>query len=200
MKSFNVLDALLECLDEREQKILTLRFYGNLTQSQIADQIGVSQMHVSRLLTRALTKLRGVHTLIVGHSHAPRVRALPNGKLLTAPTNEPMYFTDKKVAKTYRDKNGGIVVVGPDHRRHPERLRQQRGELGGGDFESLLAALGASGQPVSWQKIEFGAGQTRLIGIRLDAAAEQSLQGALQARGWRVEPNGNDWRLEWERK
>ncbi|MBW6435575.1 sigma-70 family RNA polymerase sigma factor, partial [Actinoplanes hulinensis] len=42
----------------REQKILTLRFYGNLTQSQIADQIGISQMHVSRLLTKALTKLR----------------------------------------------------------------------------------------------------------------------------------------------
>ena len=38
---------------------LTLRFYGNLTQSQIADEIGVSQMHVSRLLARALTKLRG---------------------------------------------------------------------------------------------------------------------------------------------
>ncbi|MEU4623857.1 sigma-70 family RNA polymerase sigma factor, partial [Actinoplanes sp. NPDC023801] len=37
---------------------LTLRFYGNLTQSQIADQIGISQMHVSRLLTKALTKLR----------------------------------------------------------------------------------------------------------------------------------------------
>ncbi|MEO3928416.1 sigma factor-like helix-turn-helix DNA-binding protein, partial [Micromonosporaceae bacterium B7E4] len=34
------------------------RFYGNLTQSQIAEQIGVSQMHISRLLTRALTKLR----------------------------------------------------------------------------------------------------------------------------------------------
>ncbi|MGW4940721.1 sigma-70 family RNA polymerase sigma factor, partial [Actinoplanes sp. NPDC004185] len=40
------------------QKILTLRFYGNLTQSQIADQVGISQMHVSRLLTKALTKLR----------------------------------------------------------------------------------------------------------------------------------------------
>ena len=48
----------LATLDEREQKILTLRFYGNLTQSQIADQIGISQMHVSRLLTKALTKLR----------------------------------------------------------------------------------------------------------------------------------------------
>ncbi|HEX8344768.1 MAG TPA: sigma-70 family RNA polymerase sigma factor, partial [Actinoplanes sp.] len=43
----------------REQKILTLRFYGNLTQSQIADQVGISQMHVSRLLTKALVKLRG---------------------------------------------------------------------------------------------------------------------------------------------
>jgi RNA polymerase sigma-B factor len=53
------LGPALATLDEREQRILTLRFYGNLTQSQIADQIGVSQMHVSRLLARALTKLRG---------------------------------------------------------------------------------------------------------------------------------------------
>ncbi|AEV87058.1 RNA polymerase sigma factor [Actinoplanes sp. SE50] len=45
-------------LDEREQKIVTLRFYGNLTQQQIAEQIGISQMHVSRLLTKALAKLR----------------------------------------------------------------------------------------------------------------------------------------------
>jgi len=48
----------LATLNDREQKILTLRFYGNLTQSQIADQIGISQMHVSRLITKALTKLR----------------------------------------------------------------------------------------------------------------------------------------------
>ncbi|MEV4756558.1 SigB/SigF/SigG family RNA polymerase sigma factor [Micromonospora sp. NPDC049559] len=53
------LGPALATLDEREQKILTLRFYGNMTQSQIAEQIGVSQMHVSRLLARALTKLRG---------------------------------------------------------------------------------------------------------------------------------------------
>jgi RNA polymerase sigma-B factor len=52
------LSPALAMLDEREQKILTLRFYGNLTQSQIADHIGISQMHVSRLLTKALTKLR----------------------------------------------------------------------------------------------------------------------------------------------
>ena len=41
-------------LDEREQSILSLRFYGNLTQSDIAEKIGISQMHVSRLITRAL--------------------------------------------------------------------------------------------------------------------------------------------------
>ncbi len=37
---------------------MTLRFYGNLTQSEIAEQVGISQMHVSRLLTKALSKMR----------------------------------------------------------------------------------------------------------------------------------------------
>ncbi|GAA2711014.1 hypothetical protein Apa02nite_083670 [Actinoplanes palleronii] len=45
-------------LSERELRILTLRFYGNLTQADIARQIGISQMHVSRLLSRSLLKLR----------------------------------------------------------------------------------------------------------------------------------------------
>jgi RNA polymerase sigma-B factor len=53
------LGPALAALDRREQRILALRFYGNLTQSQIAEQIGVSQMHVSRLLSRTLAKLRG---------------------------------------------------------------------------------------------------------------------------------------------
>jgi len=52
------LGPAMATLDPREQRVLLLRFYGNLTQSQIAEQIGVSQMHVSRLLSRALTKLR----------------------------------------------------------------------------------------------------------------------------------------------
>jgi len=56
------LGPALATLDRREQQILMLRFYGNLTQSQIAARIGVSQMHVSRLLARALTRLRGVLT------------------------------------------------------------------------------------------------------------------------------------------
>jgi RNA polymerase sigma-B factor len=50
--------AHLDDLPEREQRILMLRFYGNLTQEQIGDRLGISQMHVSRLLDRALTYLR----------------------------------------------------------------------------------------------------------------------------------------------
>ncbi len=45
-------------LDERERHILHLRFYEGLTQSQIAQQVGISQMHVSRLIRRSLEKMR----------------------------------------------------------------------------------------------------------------------------------------------
>ena len=45
-------------LPRREQRILTMRFYGNLTQSEIGERLGISQMHVSRLLARALGYLR----------------------------------------------------------------------------------------------------------------------------------------------
>ena len=49
---------LLDRLEPREKKILLLRFFKNMTQSQIAEEIGVSQMHVSRLLNRTLEQLR----------------------------------------------------------------------------------------------------------------------------------------------
>ncbi|HEX4253681.1 MAG TPA: sigma-70 family RNA polymerase sigma factor [Streptosporangiaceae bacterium] len=45
-------------LPAREQRILALRFYGNRTQAEIGEQLGISQMHVSRLLNRALGYLR----------------------------------------------------------------------------------------------------------------------------------------------
>ena len=52
------LKPLLEQLPPREKRILLLRFFKNMTQSQIAEEIGVSQMHVSRLLNRTLEQLR----------------------------------------------------------------------------------------------------------------------------------------------
>jgi RNA polymerase sigma-B factor len=52
------LKPLLELLDERSRRIVGLRFFRGMTQSQIAAEVGISQMHVSRLLSRALETLR----------------------------------------------------------------------------------------------------------------------------------------------
>ena len=53
-----VLAPGLKALDERERRIIHLRFWEGLTQSQIAQQVGISQMHVSRLIRRSLEKVR----------------------------------------------------------------------------------------------------------------------------------------------
>ncbi|WP_229686020.1 SigB/SigF/SigG family RNA polymerase sigma factor [Longimycelium tulufanense] len=52
------LQPLLAKLPERERTVLVLRFFGNMTQTQIAERVGVSQMHVSRILARTLAELR----------------------------------------------------------------------------------------------------------------------------------------------
>jgi RNA polymerase sigma-B factor len=52
------LRPLLTALPLRQQRILAMRYFGEMTQAEIANQIGVSQMHVSRLLAATLTQLR----------------------------------------------------------------------------------------------------------------------------------------------
>ena len=59
------LKPLLESLPAREKNILMLRFFKNMTQSQIAAEVGVSQMHISRLLNKTLEHLRV--SLVDGH-------------------------------------------------------------------------------------------------------------------------------------
>ncbi|MET8869714.1 SigB/SigF/SigG family RNA polymerase sigma factor [Nonomuraea sp. NPDC004580] len=49
---------LIDALPAREKNILLMRFYGNMTQSEIAKEFGISQMHVSRILRAVLTQLR----------------------------------------------------------------------------------------------------------------------------------------------
>ena len=68
-----VLEPGMRVLDERERLILRLRFYEGLTQSQIAQQVGISQMHVSRLIRRALEKARS--------EIAPEIGNGPNDEL-----------------------------------------------------------------------------------------------------------------------
>lgn len=51
-------ERLMNTLPERERAIVAMRFFDGMSQSQIADQVGISQMHVSRLLTQSLNRLR----------------------------------------------------------------------------------------------------------------------------------------------
>jgi len=51
---------LLAALPERERFILRMRFFEGMTQSEIARELGISQMHVSRLIARSLRQLRGL--------------------------------------------------------------------------------------------------------------------------------------------
>jgi RNA polymerase sigma-B factor len=57
------LSPLIDALSERERRIVLMRFFGDMTQSQIAREVGVSQMHVSRLLTATLARLRRAMTV-----------------------------------------------------------------------------------------------------------------------------------------
>jgi RNA polymerase sigma-B factor len=52
------LKPLLAQLDDREKRILQMRFFENQSQSQIAAELGISQMHVSRILNKVLSHLR----------------------------------------------------------------------------------------------------------------------------------------------
>lgn len=55
----------LRVLSERERRIVLLRFYGGLTQREIAERVGISQMHVSRLLRRSLERMGDAMSLTV---------------------------------------------------------------------------------------------------------------------------------------
>jgi RNA polymerase sigma-B factor len=54
----HALRPLMESLPERERRMIEMRFFKNMTQTEIAAELGISQMHVSRLLTRTLADLR----------------------------------------------------------------------------------------------------------------------------------------------
>ncbi|MFJ8849060.1 SigB/SigF/SigG family RNA polymerase sigma factor [Streptomyces sp. NPDC102437] len=58
VENLHALAPLLGCLDERERRIIDMRFGQEMTQARIGAELGISQMHVSRLISRMLRKLR----------------------------------------------------------------------------------------------------------------------------------------------
>ncbi|MPY78467.1 MAG: SigB/SigF/SigG family RNA polymerase sigma factor [Actinophytocola sp.] len=73
VENHEALEPLIRELPQRERHIIALRFYYNLTQTQIAERVGISQMHVSRLLSRTLAKLR--HGLLDSDAEAEESEA-----------------------------------------------------------------------------------------------------------------------------
>jgi UDP-2,3-diacylglucosamine pyrophosphatase LpxH len=79
------LGFLLHCTTHwLRHRIFTIRAWAerirHLPSAFVQEIVGIGDYDAQ--VTRALSRLRGVHTLIVGHSHAPRVRSLPHGKLM----------------------------------------------------------------------------------------------------------------------
>ena len=72
-------------LPERQQRILAMRFYGNMTQAEIGERFGISQMHVSRLLDAALTQLREHLTEEPSRPRKPRPRHRPSANAVIGP-------------------------------------------------------------------------------------------------------------------
>jgi RNA polymerase sigma-B factor len=58
VEEFHALAPMIAELDERDRQLIHMRFVEELNQAQIGERLGVSQMHVSRLLSRCLTRLR----------------------------------------------------------------------------------------------------------------------------------------------
>jgi RNA polymerase sigma-B factor len=125
------LKPLLERLPPREKKILLLRFFGNLTQSQIAAELGISQMHVSRLLARTLTQLRAGLT-------SDELSGLAGGPVVRADQG----------AEAARQQQAGESGQGDQERGHPpvEAVPLQQVDAGRAD-EQLGQERGRPGPP-----------------------------------------------------
>jgi RNA polymerase sigma-B factor len=80
------LPSAMQALSDRERQIVLLSFYGSLTQQRIAERIGISQMHVSRLLAGALNKL---HAQLDGQPSSRPVASAARGSRRTTPSRHP---------------------------------------------------------------------------------------------------------------
>ena len=74
-----MVEQLLEALPEREREIVRLRFYEEMSQVDIAEVVGVSQMHVSRLLRRAFEQLKEAYGDIEGDAAIDRADDADSG-------------------------------------------------------------------------------------------------------------------------
>ena len=133
------LRGALDSLSERERRILGLRYYAQLTQSEIAAELGISQMHVSRLLRRSLDSLRE-RLSPTGSARAgagPPTRGRPardTGRLRTVRTGRSTSGTTRSVGVdtwTGRSQGHSVPIPRPTSCREPKTLDRCEFRLSG---------------------------------------------------------------------
>ncbi len=161
------LKPLLEALPPREKRILLLRFFRNKTQSEIAAEIGVSQMHVSRLLGRTLDQLPGVAggqrltgsavgpwssraSMLAGCSRpastSPAIRAMPDRHPGGGAAEEaPGETQEHQLGEDHRAAGPGPATHhqprAPHQRQSEEGEEQRRGDTHGGAVGMHMGGL-----------------------------------------------------------
>ena len=101
------LKPLLDQLDPREKRILLLRFFKNMTQSQIAEEIGVSQMHVSRLLSphaRAAARVARGLSRRIRYRPRPAPRCFAGAGRTTSATSDTAASTHRHPGRLAADE------------------------------------------------------------------------------------------------
>lgn len=155
--------GLLHRLPWRERRILAMRFYGNQTQAEIAARFGISQMHVSRLLSRALTWLR----------QAMLADAPPPWQNGTAESSEP---AKTRISVRHNGDRVVVEVGGEVDRDGADQLRR-----------AMLEAV--TGQPAEVVVDLVGAGGFDAGGIAaLMAGREAAARTGVPLRLTRVQP------------
>ena len=175
-----VLEPGFRVLDDRERRILHLRFFEGLTQSQIAAQVGISQMHVSRLIRRSLEKIRDE---IAADEDEPRA-ALPG--LLTERTDRAA-AAPATGATTTPTRWSGINADRPLHcvtsRRTGAPFTPDAVGRGRGGMAAPLGRATASGS--GRQELRAAPGQRRAV-HRLWPATRRWGGGSTRALGPRL--------------
>jgi len=154
--------SLLDRLPERERRILVLRFYGNLTQMEIAQRCGISQMHVSRLLSKTLTWLR--HAMLA--DTPPRwgdadEAGLGAPQLQVTMLGDGAALTVAVAGEVDRDSAGELRhAILSGLARRPQTLHL---DLSGVPF---IDAAGIAALVAGYQQARRGGGRLRLRGIQ----------------------------------
>jgi RNA polymerase sigma-B factor len=126
-ESSATVESMMSILSDREREILRLRFVKDLTQSEIGDRVGLSQMHISRLLRQAVARLREV-----AESSEEPAWLWTRPKVVQEPRRDPATGT----AAWGNNRRNGAAINSPARGNQQQRGQRDRGQRQDGDRQS----------------------------------------------------------------